>query len=64
MTIFKEKIVIESWREHHQMEALRSLLAGGLDVHIHENPIVRDVFGLGDTPEAGRRLKPSDKVCV
>ena len=64
LVVYKEKIEIDAWAEHHQLGVLRDVLQGGLDIHIRDNPNVRSILGLGDAPQAARRRRLADKVCV
>lgn len=60
----KERLILESWSRRRQYEAFCDLLGAGINQHLAENEIIRDIFGLGpvlihmDLP----RAKRSDNV--
>lgn len=58
----RERLVLESWLRRRQYEAFCELFGTGLNQHLAENEVLRDIFGLGavlthmDLP----RIKRSD----
>ena len=46
-----------------QLESIKAVLLGGLDLHMHGNLALREVFDLGPAPQQATKAKPLDKVC-
>lgn len=42
-----ESLEIDSWVRRHQYSIIREALGSGTNIHLQENPLLRDIFGLG-----------------
>ena len=43
----RERLVLESWARRRQYDVFRELLGTGMNLHLAENEVLRDIFGLG-----------------
>lgn len=44
----QEVLVLDSWSRHKQYDSLCHVLGSGLNIHLTENELLRDIFQLGD----------------
>jgi len=43
----KERLVLDSWCKKRQYDAFCHVLGSGMNLHLSENDLLRDIFGLG-----------------
>lgn len=44
----RERLVLESWSKRRQYDAFCELFGTGINQHLAENEVIRDIFGLGE----------------
>jgi len=62
-----ESLSIESWSSKLCYDIFCHVLSGGVNVHLKENPILRDVFGLGPQLPTGvifKRLSKAERQSI
>uniref|UniRef100_A0A182SDU2 Interferon-related developmental regulator N-terminal domain-containing protein n=1 Tax=Anopheles maculatus TaxID=74869 RepID=A0A182SDU2_9DIPT len=55
-----ETLLLDSWTIHHQYACLRNVLASGMNVHLKENLLIRDILTLG--PKVSKLEKRFEKI--
>ncbi|VDI49615.1 Hypothetical predicted protein [Mytilus galloprovincialis] len=56
----KECVMIDSWSKREQYDSLCQALTSGVNHHLQENPVIREIFGLGPPIPVGN--VPPQKV--
>lgn len=64
----KEVLYLDSWCRHKQYDALCNSLGSGLNTHLAENELLRDIFELGDKVVIGEvptsKTSKLERVCI
>ncbi|TMW61558.1 hypothetical protein Poli38472_012749 [Pythium oligandrum] len=53
-----ETLSITTWSRYFQANVLRRALQSGFQIHLYENPVLRDVFEVSDKSDAKERMIP------
>jgi hypothetical protein len=66
--ITKDTLTIDSWTLHHQYNSICNALGSGMNFHLFENDLLRDVFSMGErldsTQITNAKLSKSEKKAI
>lgn len=66
--ISKETLTLDSWTLNHQYNTICNALGSGMNFHLYENDLMRDVFGMGErldsTQISSVKLSKTEKKAI
>lgn len=66
--ISKETLTLDSWTLNHQYNTICNALGSGMNFHLYENDLMRDVFGMGErldsTQISSIKLSKTEKKAI